>query len=63
MCVNSGQSCNAPSRMLVPAARMDEAAAVAAAAAEKIVVGDPPDAETQIGPVVSAVAVRPHPEA
>ena len=55
MCTNSGQSCNAPSRMLVPAARMDEAAAVAAAAAAKIVVGDPTDAETQIGPVVSAV--------
>ena len=55
MCTNSGQSCNAPSRMLVPAARMDEAAAVAAAAAAKIVVGDPTDAETTIGPVVSSV--------
>ena len=33
MCNNSGQSCNAPTRMLVPAARMDEAAAIAAAAA------------------------------
>ena len=34
MCTNSGQSCNAPTRMLVPAARMDEAAAIAAAAAK-----------------------------
>ena len=34
MCMNSGQSCNAPTRMLVPNARMDEAAAIAKAAAE-----------------------------
>ncbi len=54
MCRNSGQSCNAPTRMLVPAARMDEAAAIAAAAAENIVVGDPREAGTNIGPVVSA---------
>jgi aldehyde dehydrogenase (NAD+) len=53
MCTNSGQSCNAPSRMLVPAARMDEAVAIAAEAAAGIVVGDPGDASTQIGPVVS----------
>ncbi|HWL44250.1 MAG TPA: aldehyde dehydrogenase family protein [Ilumatobacter sp.] len=55
MCVNSGQSCNAPSRMLVPAARMDEAAAVAAEAAAKIVVGDPQADGVTIGPVVSEV--------
>lgn len=55
MCTNSGQSCNAPTRMLVPNARMDEAAAIAKAAAEKVSVG-PPDAEgTTIGPVVSEV--------
>jgi aldehyde dehydrogenase (NAD+) len=54
MCTNSGQSCNAPSRMLVPAGRMDEAAAIAAVAARAIVVGDPQDATTTIGPVVSA---------
>jgi aldehyde dehydrogenase (NAD+) len=54
MCTNSGQSCNAPTRMLVPAARMDEAAAIAAAAARSIVVGDPQDAGSRIGPVVSA---------
>jgi aldehyde dehydrogenase (NAD+) len=54
MCTNSGQSCNAPSRMLVPAARMDEAAAIASAAARAIVVGDPREATSMIGPVVSA---------
>ncbi|MEQ1702064.1 MAG: aldehyde dehydrogenase family protein [Ilumatobacteraceae bacterium] len=55
MCMNSGQSCNAPTRMLVPAARMDEAAAIAAAAASSIVVGDPNSPTTTIGPVVSEV--------
>ena len=54
MCTNSGQSCNAPTRMLVPAARMDEAAAIAAAAARKVVVGDPRAETSKIGPVVSA---------
>ncbi len=53
MCMNSGQSCIAPSRMLVPKSRMDEAAAIAKAAAEKVKVGDPNAADTTIGPVVS----------
>ena len=55
MCTNSGQSCNAPSRMLVPSARMDEAAGIAKAAAEQVKVGDPNAPDTTIGPVVSAV--------
>jgi aldehyde dehydrogenase (NAD+) len=55
MCMNSGQSCNAPTRMLVPNARMDEAAAIAKAAAAQIKVGDPRADDTVIGPVVSAV--------
>jgi len=55
MCMNSGQSCNAPTRMLVPNARMDEAAAIAKAAAEQVKVGDPAAEGTVIGPVVSAV--------
>ncbi|CNF69197.1 aldehyde dehydrogenase [Mycobacterium tuberculosis] len=54
MCTNSGQSCNAPTRMLVPASRMDEAAAIAAEAARNIAVGDPSAETTAIGPVVSA---------
>lgn len=55
VCMNSGQSCNAPTRMLVPNARMDEAAAIAKAAAEQVKVGDPSEEGTTIGPVVSAV--------
>jgi len=51
--MNSGQSCNAPTRMLVPRARLAEAAAIAKAAAEKVVVGDPNAKGTTIGPVVS----------
>lgn len=53
--MNSGQSCNAPTRMLVPAARMDEAAGIAKAAAEAIRVGAPDAEGTQLGPVVSEV--------
>ena len=49
---NSGQSCNAPTRMLVPAARMEEAKKIAQAAAEKTTVGAP-DSEARMGPVVS----------
>ncbi len=51
--LNSGQSCNAPTRLLVPLERMDEAAAIARAAAENTRVGDPSAADTNIGPVVS----------
>jgi aldehyde dehydrogenase (NAD+) len=53
LCMNSGQSCNAGTRMLVPAAKMDEVAAIAAAAADGIKVGDPVAEGTVIGPVVS----------
>ena len=51
---NSGQSCNAPTRMLVPASRHDEALEIAKKAAESVVVGDPTSADTTMGPVVSA---------
>jgi len=50
---NSGQSCNAPTRMLVPKARMGEAIESAKAAAAKAVVGDPHSEGTSLGPVVS----------
>jgi aldehyde dehydrogenase (NAD+) len=53
MCVNSGQSCNAPSRMLVPKARMEEAAKVAAAVANAVVVADPTEDGMVMGPVIS----------
>ena len=50
---NSGQSCNAPTRMLVPNARMAEVLAIAKAAADGTTVGDPASGAT-IGPVISA---------
>ena len=50
---NAGQSCNAPTRMLVPMAKMAEAAEVAKAAAAKFKVGDPANEDTTMGPVVS----------
>ncbi len=52
MMTNSGQSCNAPSRMLVPSTRKDEAAAIAREVAHRVPVGDP-DNKHAIGPVVS----------
>ncbi len=52
MMPNSGQSCNAPSRMLVPKSRKDEALAAAKAAAEQVTVGDLNDSSA-IGPVAS----------
>ncbi len=52
---NSGQSCNAPSRMLVPESRQDEAKAAAKKTAEETKVGDPNAEDTVIGPVVSEV--------
>ncbi|HMB80811.1 MAG TPA: aldehyde dehydrogenase family protein [Vicinamibacterales bacterium] len=51
--MNSGQSCNAPTRMLVPASRQAEAVAIAKAAAEKMKVGDPFGEGVKLGPVVS----------
>ena len=51
--LNSGQSCNAPTRMLVPADRHAEAVEIARAAAAAVKVGDPFADGTTIGPVVS----------
>lgn len=55
MYTNTGQSCNAPSRMLVPAAKLAAAEAIAAKVTESVVVGDPAAEGTTMGPVVSAV--------
>jgi len=52
---NSGQSCNAPTRMLVPLDRQEEAVAFAKAAAEGFRVGPPTAEGTMLGPVVSEV--------
>ncbi len=51
--LNSGQTCSALTRMLVPRARLAEAEAIAAAAAAQIQVGNPFDPETELGPLVS----------
>ncbi|GJH11173.1 aldehyde dehydrogenase family protein [Caballeronia novacaledonica] len=52
---NSGQSCNAPTRMLVPASRHDEAVEIALRAAGRHRVGPAGDPATTMGPVVSEV--------
>jgi aldehyde dehydrogenase (NAD+) len=52
---NSGQSCDAPTRMLVPADRQDEALAIAAGVASGQKVGDPREPGIDLGPVVSQV--------
>ena len=50
---NTGQSCNAPSRMLVHAEQLAEAEAIAAEAGSTIVAGDPQDEGTVIGPIAN----------
>jgi len=50
---NSGQSCNAPTRMIVPQSRMEEVIAIAATVAQRTKAGNPRDPDTKIGPVVS----------
>jgi aldehyde dehydrogenase (NAD+) len=52
---NSGQSCNAPTRMLVPAGRLAEVEAIAKKTAEGVTVGDPTSPGIQVGPVVSRI--------
>ncbi|MFO1116197.1 MAG: aldehyde dehydrogenase family protein [Beijerinckiaceae bacterium] len=51
---NSGQSCNAPTRMLAPKAKMADVVAIAKAEAEATTVGDP-SGNSKMGPVVSEV--------
>ncbi len=51
---NAGQSCSAPTRMLVPESRLAEVEALAARAAAGIVVGDPRDERTTMGPIANA---------
>jgi acyl-CoA reductase-like NAD-dependent aldehyde dehydrogenase len=53
--MNSGQTCSALTRMLVPRDRLSEVEALATAAAESFTPGDPFDGETRLGPLVSAV--------
>lgn len=52
---NSGQSCNAPTRMLVPISKIEDVIEIAKSALEKVKLGDPKSESTTIGPVVSKV--------
>ena len=52
---NSGQSCNAPTRMLVPKARLEQVERIAQHTAAGVIVGDPAAESTNVGPVVSKV--------
>ena len=51
---NAGQSCSAPTRMLVPASRLAEVEALAAKAVAGMKVGDPGDEQTTMGPIANA---------
>ena len=50
---NTGQSCNAPTRMLIPADKMDEAINISKETVLKLKVGDPQDENISMGPVVN----------
>src|SRR2546423_1607179 len=51
--LNSGQTCSALTRMLVPRERLPEVEAIAAAALEHFPVGDPLEPGSTLGPLVS----------
>ena len=55
MYLNTGQSCNAPSRMLVPVNKLSEAEEIAKKVTQAVKVGDPQDECTTMGPAVSEV--------
>ncbi len=54
-CMNSGQTCSAWTRMLVPRERLEEAVEIARKTAEKLTVGDPMGGEAKLGPLVSEI--------
>jgi aldehyde dehydrogenase (NAD+) len=56
--LNSGQTCSALTRMLVPADRLAEAEQIAAATAAVFTVGDPNDGSTMLGPLVSSAQLQ-----
>ena len=53
--LNSGQTCSAWTRMVVPRSRVDEVIALATTAIGKLTLGDPLDPDTRLGPLVSEV--------
>ncbi|PWU10137.1 MAG: aldehyde dehydrogenase family protein [Verrucomicrobia bacterium] len=48
---NSGQSCNAPTRLLIPKELVEKAAAIACEVARGLVIGNPSNPETTLGPL------------
>lgn len=58
MMLNTGQSCNAPSRMLVPSLRLPEVEQLAISALAKIKVGDPLEASSTMGPQANGAQWR-----
>jgi acyl-CoA reductase-like NAD-dependent aldehyde dehydrogenase len=56
--LNSGQTCSAHTRILVPESRYDEACELAKAAAESYVPGDPRNESTRLGPLASAAQLE-----
>ncbi len=50
---NVGQSCSAPTRMIVPKNRLAEVESLAAATANALIVGDPQSEDTQLGPIAN----------
>ncbi|MCU1595824.1 MAG: putative aldehyde dehydrogenase, partial [Frankiales bacterium] len=56
--LNSGQTCSALTRMLVPADKLQEVEQIAAATAAAFAVGDPNDASTMLGPLVSSAQLQ-----
>lgn len=53
--LNSGQTCSAHTRLLVPASRYDDVKVLAQQAVARFVLGDPRDATTRLGPLASSV--------
>jgi len=51
--LNSGQTCSAWTRMVVPRARLDEVLEIATAAIARLPLGDPADPKTKLGPLIS----------
>jgi aldehyde dehydrogenase (NAD+) len=56
--LNSGQTCNAWTRLLVPASRLSDVLDLARAATERLTLGDPFDEQTRLGPLISRVQVE-----
>jgi len=50
---NTGQSCDAPTRMFIHRSQHDQALAIAKATADGVVIGDPADTATTMGPLIS----------